>query len=309
MNLDSSLPTSSRFKQMQTLIDRLQDEICCDLIDLNEKKFREDKWHKKDGGGGVSRIFQSGGKFLEKGGVNCSSIHGEISPEMKSQLKINIENNNNHFFACGLSIVLHPYSPWIPTIHMNIRYFEIPLGMAWYGGGIDLTPYLPAEDHFVNFHKHLEKICESINPNTYLKYKQKADEYFFIQHRNEMRGIGGIFYDHLDGKDNKNFLLVKKTGQNFMSLYRPFIENYWNKKIRESEKKFQLIRRGRYTEFNLIYDRGTRFGLVSGGRVESILMSLPQYVEFLYDWQPKYIFEKKMLSYYQDPREWNKGKY
>ena len=290
---------SNQYKEMETYIGNLQNEICISIEDLDNKKFVEDIWKRQEGGGGKSRVIQNGNIF-EKGGVNISSVFGEMPDAVAAQLKI----EKAEFAACGLSIVIHPYSPKIPTIHMNIRYFETETGKSWFGGGIDLTPYYPFPEDFKYFHSILKDACEKIIPGSYNNFKKQCDDYFTIRHRNEMRGIGGIFYDYLNGSEEKHFLLTKSIGNSFLNSYIPIIKKRMNEKFIEEDKQFQLIRRGRYVEFNLIYDRGTIFGLKTGGRIESILMSLPPEVKFTYNYTSKSgTSQFEMIKYYQ-PTDW-----
>ena len=289
---------SPRFKRMEIFIQELQESICRGINKINRRPYHEDTWDRADGGWGKTRIY-SDGFLLEKGGVNVSSVHGEMPEEMSKIMKV----PSSLFAACGLSLVLHPYSPRIPTIHMNIRYFEMKTGESWYGGGIDLTPYVPLEEDFIYFHRQIKQCCEEIIPNSYQNFKQECDHYFTLKHRQEMRGIGGVFFDYLKSDLPQKEALVKSLGKGFLEAYMPITRKRLTEPFSQEEQQFQHIRRGRYVEFNLIYDRGTLFGLKTGGRVESILMSLPTTAAFPYNWQPKYGFEKKMLEYYQ-PRDW-----
>ncbi len=290
---------SGLFKETEKFIYSLQNEICGKLEALDNNVFIEDKWKHSEDGGGITRVI-SNGEIFEKGGVNTSSVGGELPENFSKQLKV----KRGAFSACGISIVIHPYSPKIPTIHMNVRYFETENSGSWFGGGIDLTPYYPQTDDFKFFHNTLKSACNSVIPGSYAEYKKECDEYFTVKHRNEMRGIGGIFFDYLDGRDRKNFDLIKSIGNSFMEIYLPIIEKRKNEPFNSDDKKFQLIRRGRYVEFNLIYDRGTLFGLQTGGRIESILMSMPPEVIFPYNWQPEQgTPQYEMMKYYQ-PTDW-----
>ena len=289
---------SKRFKNMEGFTLELQNKICRELEAVDSKKFIEDKWTRDEGGGGITKVI-SNGTIFEKGGINFSSVYG-ILPESIAQ---QAGTEKGEFSVCGLSIIIHPYSPKLPTIHMNIRYFEMENGKSWFGGGIDLTPYFPHEDDFNFFHLSMKKACNSVIADSYLQFKKYCDEYFTVRHRNEMRGIGGIFFDYLPGNE-KHFELVKSVGNSFLEAYLPIIEKRKNETFNKEEKEFQLIRRGRYVEFNLIYDRGTLFGLKTGGRVESILVSMPPEVKFIYDYKPtKNSFQEKMIKYYQ-PFDW-----
>ncbi len=290
---------SKQFTEMESFILGLQNKICEMLENEDTVKFKEDVWEKQNLGGGKTRVIENGSVF-EKGGVNVSSIKGEMSEAVANQLNV----TQQKYGACGLSIVIHPFSPKIPTIHMNIRYFETESGKSWFGGGIDLTPYFPFTEDFKFFHHVLKNACERAIPNSYQKFKEECDSYFTIKHRNEMRGIGGIFFDYLDGENNQHFELVKSVGNAFLQSYIPIVEKRKKEKYTNEDKQFQLLRRGRYVEFNLIYDRGTVFGLKTGGRVESILMSLPPEVQFLYDKTPEPGTQQhQMLKYYR-PKDW-----
>ncbi len=269
-----------------TAFKQIQQSICdgLELVD-GSAKFHSDEWKHASGGGGISKVIQHGGVF-EKGGVNFSAVEGELVPFMKER----IGNTAKMFFATGVSIVLHPGNPHVPIIHMNIRYFETDAGHAWFGGGIDLTPIYVNEEQGKYFHQTLKKTCDDFDATFYAKYKQEADDYFYIPHRNEMRGIGGIFLDYLKGEGahtlNEVFEFIKKIGNTFLKSYLPIVEANKSLPFSEKQKQWQLLRRGRYVEFNLVYDRGTRFGLETGGRIESILMSLPEHASWIYNNTP-----------------------
>lgn len=261
----------------------LQDHICGELEKLDTKgRFIEDKWQREQGGGGRTRIIESD-QLIEKGGVNFSEVHGEVTPMMKK----NTEITGDAFFATGVSIVLHPNNPHVPIIHMNVRYFEMDDGKYWFGGGIDLTPHYIIPSQAKEFHLGLKTVCDKYNKRFYPEFKTWADNYFFIPHRNETRGIGGIFFDHIAEDDS----LTKQDLLNFcMDLGREFPKLYTyqanlgrEKEVSEEEASWMHLRRGRYVEFNLVHDRGTKFGLVSGGRTESILMSLPKNASWVYN--------------------------
>ena len=261
----------------------LQDYICGELEKLDtEGCFVEDKWQREEGGGGRTRIIESN-QLIEKGGVNFSEVHGDVTPMMKN----NTEITGDSFFATGVSIVLHPNNPHVPIIHMNVRYFEMDNGTYWFGGGIDLTPHYIVPAQAQQFHQGLKDICDSFNENSYPKFKTWADDYFFIPHRNETRGIGGIFFDHisedasLTKQDILDFCLT--LGREFPKLYAHQANLGRSEKFSEDELSWMHLRRGRYVEFNLVNDRGTKFGLVSGGRTESILMSLPKNASWVYN--------------------------
>ncbi|MDP4174448.1 MAG: oxygen-dependent coproporphyrinogen oxidase [Bacteroidota bacterium] len=292
---------SVQFALLERKLEDLQSLITRELEKLDTARFREDIWKRKEGGGGRTRIIENG-KTFEKGGVSTSVIYGKVTEALKDQLKTSAKE----FAVCGLSLVIHPLSPKIPTIHMNIRYFEQDDNHSWFGGGIDLTPYYPHIEDFMHFHFMLKKTCNEVIADSYIKFKAWCDEYFFIKHRGEMRGIGGVFFDYLDGHDRKHFQLAEALGDSFLDIYLPIVKLRMDEEWNKEDKEFQLVRRGRYVEFNLIYDRGTIFGLKSDGRAESILMSLPPHASFLYDWKPaKNSPYEKMLKYYQ-PQEWVK---
>ena len=273
-------------EEISNWFERLQEEICINLEDLDKKeKFIEDKWKRKGGGGGKSRILQNG-NVIEKGGVNFSAVHGKTPEKILNALQL----EEADFFASGISIVLHPFNPWIPVIHMNLRYFEMSNGVYWFGGGIDLTPHYVIEKDARFFHQELKKVCDGFDPEYYPKFKKWADDYFFIKHRKETRGVGGIFFDRLSASEEKSksdiFLFVQEVGRKFLPVYLPLTEKNYQRPFTDEEKQWQLYRRGRYVEFNLVYDKGTKFGLDTDGRAESILMSLPPMVNWIYNYKP-----------------------
>jgi coproporphyrinogen III oxidase len=271
---------------------QIQDEICAALEMVDGKaKFEEEKWEREGGGGGRTRIIQNGNIF-EKGGVNFSAVHGQLPAIMKKAL--NVEQDD--FFATGVSIVIHPNHPMVPIIHMNIRYFEMPSSFAdgkepvrWFGGGIDLTPHYVFEDDARFFHQNLKDVCDKFYHDFYSRFKTWADDYFFIKHRNETRGIGGIFYDRLTAKDDLTwdaiFEFSKALGRSFIPTYTELVNRNRNKPYTEENQTWQYQRRSRYAEFNLVYDAGTKFGLETNGRIESILMSLPPTAKWVYNYQ------------------------
>jgi coproporphyrinogen III oxidase len=286
----------------------LQLEICHGLEQEDGKaRFAEDAWTREEGGGGFSRII-SHGNYLEKGGVNFSAVHGPV-PAFLSRGEGSMKSDTQ-FYATGVSIVLHPQNPQVPIIHMNIRYFESSDGKWWFGGGIDLTPHYVNPDDARLFHTVLKNTCDQFDNNYYPRFKTWADDYFFIKHRNETRGIGGIFFDHLneqsEGKTKEHlFEFTLAVGKTFLSSYLPIVQK--NKSIPALDEHFQWqkIRRGRYVEFNLVYDRGTKFGLETNGRIESILMSLPPQADWLYNHQPAEGSEEaRSLSYLKKGIKW-----
>ena len=261
---------------------RLQDEICTELEELDGVGvFQEDNWDREEGGGGRTRIIH--GQGIEKGGVNFSYVHGLVTPLMKKSMNM----NGQEWLASGISIVLHPVSPMVPIIHMNVRYFELDGGEDWwFGGGIDLTPHYIDLELAEKFHSRMETVCESFRPDAYKEYKKWADDYFYLPHRKETRGVGGIFFDHLNEESGlakeSIFRFVQNVGESFVPIYKEQYMATANRPYGSQQKEWQLIRRGRYVEFNLVWDRGTKFGLVSDGRTESILMSLPPQANWSY---------------------------
>ena len=271
----------------------LQDTICAALEkEDGTGKFREDRWEHHSGGGGRTRLIQDG-SVLEKGGVNFSAVQGPVHPRLQAQMNLP-EGEAPDFFATGVSIVMHPVSPQVPIIHMNVRYFELSNGTCWFGGGIDLTPHYIVEDQAAYFHRELQAACFRHHPGFYGRFKKWADDYFFLPHRNETRGIGGIFFDYLkpDHEDHglskqALFDFVIDVGNVFAPVYTHLMAINRDKAYTETEKNWQYLRRGRYVEFNLVWDRGTKFGLETGGRTESILISLPPQANWAYDFRPE----------------------
>jgi coproporphyrinogen III oxidase len=273
-------------EQISTYFQELQDSICKALEKADGKgKFHEDNWQREGGGGGKSRVIQDG-KVIEKGGVMFSAVWGDLHEKMLASMGL---TEKVDFFATGVSIVLHPESPRMPIIHMNVRYFEMSNGSFWFGGGIDLTPHYVVEEDAIWFHKTLKNACDKHNEAYYPKFKTWADDYFFNTHRNETRGIGGIFFDYQKTDETRNkeqlFDFVKEIGESFAPIYTHFIKKNKDLPFTEKEKTFQMLRRGRYVEFNLVHDRGTKFGLETNGRTESILMSMPPVANWVYNFQ------------------------
>lgn len=289
----------------------LQNRICAALeVTDGTAKFLEDAWQRPEGGGGKTRVIANGAVF-EKGGVNTSVVYGAVTDAMRTQLKI----NGAQWFACGLSLVLHPQNPFVPTVHCNYRMFELydesgAVMDRWFGGGTDLTPYYLFEEDAVHFHKTYKDVCDRFDPSFYPTFKVECDNYFVNKHRNdERRGIGGIFYDYqrADEKHDITFWIAfgKACGDAFIPAYVPIVEKRKSTTFSNAHKYWQEIRRGRYTEFNLVHDRGTLFGLKTGGRIESILMSLPPTVRFEYNYQPQPGSEEdKLLQACLRPRTW-----
>ncbi len=270
-------------KQLQTTI--------CDTLEKadGKAKFSSENWTREEGGGGISRVVQNG-NVIEKGGVMYSAVHGDAPDFLFKESEHTIIKEKiakPKFYATGVSIVIHPVSPMVPIIHMNVRYFEMDNGTKWLGGGIDLTPHYINEVDAKFFHSELKKVCDKHHSNYYPKFKKWADDYFFIAHRKETRGIGGIFFDRLNQNEEmsfeKNLAFWKDVGGSFAGIYTELIKRNKDKTFTDQNKQWQLLRRGRYVEFNLIYDKGTKFGLESNGRTESILMSLPKFASWEYD--------------------------
>jgi coproporphyrinogen III oxidase len=281
-------------EQITTDYKTIQDEICFALEQLDGKAtFEEELWERDGGGGGRTRIIQNG-SILEKGGVNFSAVHGGLGEVMKRALKV----DEDDFFATGVSIVMHPNHPMVPIIHMNIRYFEMPstfgngqTPVRWFGGGIDLTPHYIFDEDARYFHQYLKTVCDKFSAAFYPRFKPWADDYFYIKHRQETRGIGGIFYDKLMADDNLSwtdiFEFSKALGRSFIPIYTELVKRNRNKTYKLQQKEWQYLRRSRYAEFNLVYDAGTKFGLETNGRIESILMSLPPTAKWHYNYQPE----------------------
>jgi coproporphyrinogen III oxidase len=278
----------------------LQDRICAALEELDGSgRFREESWERAGGGGGRTRVMVEG-RFLEKGGVNFSEVFGEMTPEFAAQLP----GEGRQFTAAGISLVLHPRNPMVPTVHANFRYLTKG-GKEWFGGGADLTPYYPYLEDVVHFHKTWKDVCSRHGPPVdYARFKTWCDEYFFLRHRNEARGVGGIFFDYLEGDRDRLLAFVQDCGASFLDAYLPIARRRQHEPYDEQQRRFQEFRRGRYVEFNLVYDRGTHFGLKTGGRVESILMSLPPVVRWLYDYQPEPGSREAELYEFLKPRDW-----
>ncbi len=262
----------------------LQDNICKGIEKADGKAFHEDLWERPGGGGGRTRVL-SEGKIIQKGGVNFSAVYGN-APEFLL-LQNGIQDSNAQFFASGVSIVMHPVNPFVPIIHMNVRYLQVA-DKWWFGGGIDLTPHYVKSDDAVFFHSTLKNVCDKHDKLYYRDFKKYADDYFFIKHRNETRGIGGIFFDQMSGNEDEfslRFDFVKDVGLCFLPVYSELIQRNKSERYTEENLKWQRLRRGRYVEFNLLYDKGTKFGLDTNGRTESILMSLPPLAEWEYDYK------------------------
>ncbi len=291
-------------------ISSLQDKICNEIEAIDGKAlFQEDKWERPGGGGGRTRVIENGDVF-EKGGVNISGVHGVLPPQMVEYLKV----SNNSFYACGISLVLHPKNPFVPTVHANFRYFELygeddEVIDQWFAGGADLTPYYLFADDVIHFHQVWKDHCDGFDVGLYPKYKQACDNYFHNAHRNEARGVGGVFFDYLRGSEDYNSEFWRNftvgASDKFLRAYLPIVERRKDTSYNHEQREWQEIRRGRYVEFNLIHDKGTLFGLRTKGRIESILMSLPPHVQWKYDHHPKEGSEEaKMLHVLKEPKDW-----
>ena len=296
--------------QFYKYIENLQETITAKIEEVDGLgKFKEDLWEREEGGGGRTRVIENGAVF-EKGGVNISAVYGKLPDALRKQFQV----KEGDFFACGLSLVLHPKNPFLPTVHANWRYFEMydeagNIVTQWFGGGQDLTPYYLFEEDAVHFHSVCKSACDAYDLSFYPKFKKNCDEYFWNSHRNEARGIGGLFFDYLKEtgefsiQDRFNF--VTKVGNCFLESYVPIIEQRKDIPFTLAHKNWQEIRRGRYVEFNLVHDRGTLFGLKTNGRIESILMSLPPTVQWVYNYQPeKNSKEADLIKVLSTPIDW-----
>jgi coproporphyrinogen III oxidase len=274
-------------EEIALIYQQMQDYICQELeVGDGKGKFLEDNWERTGGGGGRTRIFENGA-IIEKGGVAFSAVHGKTPEKIRSKLEL----QESDFFATGVSIVLHPFSPHVPIIHMNIRYFEMENGVHWFGGGIDLTPHYIVPEDAAYFHQRLKETCDEFDSSYYPKFKAWADDYFFLKHREETRGVGGIFYDRLTANSDEEFNKILDyslaIGRLFPEIYTHFMKKNSGVPVGSEQKNWQNLRRGRYVEFNLVWDAGTKFGLDTNGRTESILMSMPPQAEWTYMHKPK----------------------
>ena len=288
----------------------LQDRITSKLEEVDGvARFKEDIWKRPEGGGGRTRVIENG-RVFEKGGVNISAVHGELPKTMQQHFGV-VDAN---FFACGLSLVLHPKNPMVPTVHANWRYFEMydadgNIADQWFGGGQDLTPYYLFEEDAKHFHQVCKTACDKHSYDFYPKYKARCDEYFYNVHRNEGRGLGGLFFDYCKASETMQmqdwYNFVTEVGDSFLDAYVPIVEKRKDIDYTETQRNWQEIRRGRYVEFNLVHDKGTLFGLKTNGRIESILMSLPPHVQWVYDHQPEAgSEEEKLINVLQSPIDW-----
>jgi len=285
----------------------LQDSICDALQRRDGSAWREDNWTRPEGGGGRSRVIAEGG-FIEKGGVNFSHVSGAQLPASATQSRPELAGRS--FEAMGVSLVIHPHNPYVPTSHANVRFFiaekegEDPVW--WFGGGYDLTPYYGNQEDCEHWHRTAKNACDPFGEDMYPRLKQQCDQYFHLRHRNEPRGIGGLFFDDFNALGfEQSFAFMRAVADSFIEAYVPIVERRRQQPYGERERNFQLYRRGRYVEFNLVYDRGTLFGLQTGGRTESILMSLPPMVRWEYDWQPEAgSAEDELYTKYLIDRDW-----
>lgn len=291
-------------------IQKLQDNITLKLEEVDGKaKFKEDFWKRPEGGGGRTRVIENGEVF-EKGGVNISAVYGELPITMQEHFRV----KEADFFACGLSLVLHPKNPFVPTVHANWRYFEMydkqgNIVDSWFGGGQDLTPYYLFDEDVIHFHQVCKQACDKHNSEFYKKYKERCDQYFYNTHRNEARGVGGLFFDYCKKTNQFSmenwYSFITEVGDSFLQAYVPIVDKRKEMPYDEAQRNWQEIRRGRYVEFNLVHDKGTLFGLKTNGRIESILMSLPPHVQWVYDHHPeKDSEEERLIKVLQNPKNW-----
>jgi coproporphyrinogen III oxidase len=280
----------------------LQARLCERLGAADGHPFGRDDWHREEGGGGIARVLE-GGALFEKGGVLYSAINGSDIPAVVLEEHPDVRPGTP-YFATGVSLILHPRNPYVPTVHFNVRYFEVG-DVFWYGGGMDLTPYYPFREDCIHFHRTLKACCDRYDPGFYARFKPWCDRYFYLKHRQEPRGIGGIFFNYLREDRARGLDYILALGEAFLAAYLPIAARRRDTPYGERERDFQGYRRGRYVEFNLIYDQGTLFGLQSGGRTESILVSLPPLVHWRYDWRPKPGSpEEALLRDFLQPHDW-----
>lgn len=301
------MSSSTDIQAVKTYLLSLQDSICSSLEALDaDKIFVRDAWQRREGGEGRTHVLSSG-SIIEKCGVNFSQVWGEQLPPAATSKRPELVGR--HFQALGLSIIIHPRNPYVPTTHFNLRFFSATNqhdeAVWWFGGGFDLTPYYGFVEDCVHWHKMAKQACDPFGEDLYPRYKKWADEYFYIKHRQEHRGIGGLFFDDLRLKDfAHSFAFARSIGEHFLPAYLPIVQRRKSLAYSEQERDFQKYRRGRYVEFNLVYDRGTLFGLQFGGRTESILVSLPPEVSWHYDWAPSGEKEARLCEEFLVPRDW-----
>jgi coproporphyrinogen III oxidase len=295
-------------EEVRAYLLKLQDDICNAFETTDDTgRFREDEWSRPEGGGGRSRVLEEGAVF-EKAGINFSHVFGSELPPSASASRPELAGR--HFQAMGVSLVIHPRNPYVPTSHANVRFFIAEKGdtdpVWWFGGGFDLTPYYGFRDDAVHWHRLAREACDPFGENVYPRFKKWCDDYFYLKHRHEPRGIGGLFFDDLnEGGFEYCFSLMQSIGNHYLPAYLPIVERRRDMAYGERERDFQVYRRGRYVEFNLVYDRGTLFGLQSGGRTEAILMSLPPLVKWRYDWHPEPgTQEAELYEVFLKPKDW-----
>ncbi|MCW1979451.1 oxygen-dependent coproporphyrinogen oxidase [Xanthomonas campestris] len=296
----------NEFDRVRDYLTDLQDRICAAVEAIDGKaRFAEDLWQRAEGGGGRTRILRDGAVF-EQAGIGFSDVSGARLPPSASAHRPELAGAT--WRACGVSLVFHPHNPHIPTTHANVRYFRAErdgeMVAAWFGGGFDLTPFYPVDEDVMHWHRTAQALCAPFGEERYAAHKRWCDEYFFLRHRNETRGVGGLFFDDLGQDFERDFAYQRAVGDGFLDAYLPIVERRKGTPYGEAERAFQLYRRGRYVEFNLVYDRGTLFGLQSGGRAESILMSLPPQVRWEYGFQPQPGSAEARLADYLIPRDW-----
>ncbi|MBI3464747.1 MAG: oxygen-dependent coproporphyrinogen oxidase [Planctomycetes bacterium] len=305
--MSSSIDFDELVRQASGYFRQLQDHICAGLEELERSgggaaRFREDPWQYPSGGGGVTRVMLDGTVF-EKAGVNFSHVNGSFTEEMAATMP----GPGTGFTATGISLVIHPRNPHVPTVHANFRHISKGTGngqAAWFGGGSDLTPYYPRREDVIHFHRTWKAVCDRHPVADHARFKKWCDDYFYLPHRGEARGVGGIFFDYLRERLHEVFAFVRDAGDQFLPAYQPIVERRLAEPFTDQQSRWQLIRRGRYVEFNLLYDRGTTFGLKTGGRVESILMSLPLHVMWGYNETPQPGSPEAELLDYLQPRDW-----
>lgn len=297
---------SEMLEQVKTFFMSLQDNICRSLTELDGTEFEQDQWQREEGGGGRSRVLKNG-KVFEQAGVNYSHVFGANMPASATAHRPELQGRS--FNACGVSLVIHPLNPNMPTTHANVRFFiaekEGAEPVWWFGGGFDLTPFYPVDTDVIHWHQTAHDICQPYGEDVYPKYKKWCDEYFYLKHRDETRGVGGIFFDDLNEWGfEKSFQFTQDVGNGFIKAYAPIVTARKDDLYSDQQRQFQLYRRGRYVEFNLVFDRGTLFGLQTGGRTESILMSMPPLVRWEYQYNPSPETPEGKLQEYLVPREW-----
>lgn len=299
---DTSAPLAERVRKY---VEDLQALVTARLQEIDGRaRFRDDPWSRSGGGGGLSAVMEDGAVF-EKAGVNTSTVHGELPARMVELLG----EEEGPFFATGISLVIHPRNPYVPAVHANFRYFalgedQLRPADQWFGGGADMTPYYPDLSDVQHFHGTWKDVCDRHPIADYDAFKQQCDEYFFLPHRDESRGVGGIFFDYVRDDPESAFAFVRDAGDAFLASYVPLVERHADDPYGERERIFQTVRRGRYAEFNLLYDRGTKFGIETRGRAESILMSLPPEVRWKYDWRPEPGTDEARALWFMKPRDW-----